>query len=137
VLPAYPKYRALIFNSDVIICFIYNARSEVVWLCLRDLVTTKYKIMLQKTYNSKAVPVQCFYVCHHAYIYLRLQLVLSWPPLWLWVYPSGHPWDCSSWTKIMLRYSATQYDCTSDSCYDTHASFLLFFKEARNTSRPM
>ena len=33
----YPKYWTLIFNANVIVCFLHDARSEVVWLCFSDL----------------------------------------------------------------------------------------------------
>ena len=33
----YPKYWTLIFNTNIIVCFLHDARSEVVRLCFHDL----------------------------------------------------------------------------------------------------
>ena len=115
----YPKYWTLIFNTNIIVCFLHDARSEVVWLCFSDLtiITTalnfqpntigcmEYQIL--RHYKKKKSSL-CFGVCAIMIVlsYSPLQWALSWPPLCLWVYPCGHPWDCSSWTNIMFIYSA-------------------------------
>jgi len=135
----YPKYWTLIFNANVIVCFLHDARSEVVWLCFSDLtiITTalnfqpntigcmEYQIL--RHYKKKKSSL-CFGVCAIMIVlsYSPLQWALSWPPLWLRVYPCGHPWDCSSWTNISS--STLQCECISDICSQVHTG--LFFSGA-------
>ena len=73
----YPKYWTLIFNANVIVCFLHDARSEVVWLCFSDLtiITTalnfqpntigcmEYQIPRHYKKKNHLFVLEC--LCHH------------------------------------------------------------------------